>query len=68
MTKVIIVFPLNRSKKQQPLISMLDLRQSSKSVKYMSVSEREEARGRLEKHERYELLIQVIFELFHPDT
>ena len=47
---------------------MLDLRQSSKSVKYMSVSEREEARGRLEKHERYELLIQVIFEFLHQGT
>jgi hypothetical protein len=48
-----------RSKKQQPLISMLDLRQMSKSVKYMSVIEREEAKGKLEKQERYEQLIQV---------
>ena len=38
---------------------MLDLRQMSKSVKYMSVIEREEAKGKLEKQERYEQLIQV---------
>ena len=38
---------------------MLDLRQSSKSVKYMTANEREEAKERLEKQERYEKLVQV---------
>jgi hypothetical protein len=38
---------------------MLDLKQTSKSVKYMTSNEREEAKGKLEKQGRYEKLIQV---------
>ena len=55
---IVILFFL-RAKKQQPLISMLDLKQNSKSVKYMTSNEREEAKGKLEKQERYEKLTQV---------
>jgi hypothetical protein len=43
---------------------MLELRQTSKSVKYMSNTEREEAKEKLEKQGRYEKLVQVKICLF----